>query len=400
MIYVHLAGCNVNTNFHQIHPFSVFDHEGVIYNIPLGKPDPSLECPEGQDTRPRVRREAAEQSLCFFVAAQVLRKHTGPKFCTALKSLQAFDQALNQLLDEQARHEASIKVINDEFSDNWKTFDKEAVKQNFSILISKIKFFTENNDSKQKRHFQETATFWANFLKQDRHQSLYDYFWDLKFRPRAQIQLTFMRATGCSNAEIALQLMQYANENQGNLLRKAGDTFEEIPPKEWGGLMQLAVQMGAAIHYGIEPSLWMPSEDFSGFLQKLREHGPLLVMGDLGFHVYLSDPSKLQEKWGSREVYAWKPGTPKTKNLSVSHTVTVIGAVRGPETANGGYVYFLDPRNISDPHQPTLDKIYKISYKNLRENMVPFGYLYHGTNKGRPKAFAFHQSLSPAQMKV
>src|SRR5262245_34426712 len=93
-------------------PTAKNDSQGIIYDPPLGIPDPSVECPEGPDNRKRVRRDGNVPSLCFFVAIQHLKKYIGPLFCSTLKHLEPFENALNQMLKEQAAHESTINTIN------------------------------------------------------------------------------------------------------------------------------------------------------------------------------------------------------------------------------------------------------------------------------------------------
>lgn len=116
------------------------------------------------------------------------------------------------------------------------------------------------------------------------------------------------------------------------------------------------------------------SKDLVSFL---KEHGPFAASGYYGKARYFEAPIsfKIMPKLGDRDVLYWKVGAKKSDARNVGHCVTVVGC----STEGPGLVYFLDPQELSDPSDKTLEKVYLISFKNFIQN---FERAFYNPGKG------------------
>ncbi|MCE5318879.1 MAG: hypothetical protein LLG04_16145 [Parachlamydia sp.] len=381
------------------------DQVGIQYHIAPGMPDPAQECTEecalGKDKRRRVKRESSETSLCFYFASMTIRRFIGPTFCPSLKRFQPFETALVEMQKKIADYEASIASCNQmlwtESAETLKKIDKQEAQcwivnlQNFSSSEAYREMVRANYQqigkpfdvaSMLKRAPAQIVLF-KDFMAQDKHQNLYDYCFNLKCGPRIKILLSFLTAIGKNPEEIKTELrvccppqMLVDFSKIENLATMPVDFVEPL---------QAMVQLLAMHHFDLKIVLWKPAEPFSVLQNALKQSGPICVGGKIGHSFYDIDPTKLNEKWGEKSVYGWTPGAARKKSF-VKHAITIIGSVKGPDHAGGGYIYFLDPLDVSDPNAPTLEKIYKIAYKNLVANAEPIGYF-----DGRVIGYAWHR---------
>lgn len=382
------------------------DAQCVFFRIPHGIPDPSQECPLGPDQRPKVRREGSV-SLCFYVAFSVIRKYIGPTFCEQLKHLQRFETALATMQKAQIAHETALKTCNQVFCNSTKESLLKCDKERAAFRAKKMEAFLTSAKYRSEIMAQAEKSgelldlsgtledtpgqieLHRNFISQDKFQNLFEYCLDLKMAPRFKIQLAFLAAIGKSSEQIKAELRSYGGPEFDQELN-AAKNLTSLTVKKFGPALQNAVQMLALQHFDLDFALWKPTHPFPVLLSLLKQHGPLGITGSFGVESYQCAPKRLEEKWGDREVCAWPPGSPRKESELLGHAVTIIGALSGPETAGGGYIYFLDPINASDPANPLLDKIYKISYKNLQANAEPLSYRFAvGGKEGHATGFAW-----------
>lgn len=113
--------------------------------------------------------------------------------------------------------------------------------------------------------------------------------------------------------------------------------------------------------YGLQRSLWHPTQPITALMEQLRQYGPHVVKGTFGQFFYQDPPFRLSVKVEGRSVFGWRPDA-KRKDLGESqHAVTVIGA-----RSDSGHVYFIDPLDGSDPRNPETQKIYVMSYEKFK----------------------------------
>lgn len=119
--------------------------------------------------------------------------------------------------------------------------------------------------------------------------------------------------------------------------------------------------------YGAKKSSWHPSQPFEKFVAELKQHGCHFVVGRYGHSYYKKEPFKWGELEG-RSVFGWKPDAErKDDNSGISHTIVIVGAtyINGKEL-----IFFVDPKDGSDPKDIKTQKIYVMSYNRLKETIA------------------------------
>lgn len=381
---------------------------GVVYDMPFGDPDPTQECPVGPDTRKRVRRESAPTSLCFYIAAQRLRTYIGPIFCSPLKYMEKKDQALNQMLAKQVLHEATLVPI----TEMWKHGEEFLMKMNktaaqqtlngYELLLGKLETHQNSITCEAERASLILSTKLCiqaiqDFLAQSQFVNFCDYFLDLKLRRRSIIQMKFLETIGLEKGDIYQNLFQFCHANQAATLAQSVEKLECIPV-QLSPLVEETVALLAAQHFGLKCMRWQPTDPFEVLLDQMRNKGPACVNLNIGRNMHVVAAKPLGQKWGQREVFGW-PIEDKTFSKSLgNHVVLLVGAIVDPTHPGGGYVLSLDPRDVSDPDQPLLERMIRTSYKALRESALPFGVLFQGKDTGTPVAYAWQSSLETHQI--
>lgn len=115
---------------------------------------------------------------------------------------------------------------------------------------------------------------------------------------------------------------------------------------------------------------WTKEDPIDALLETLRNSGPLYFSGFFQPETYDREPEELNEKpFGAERVVFGFKGTTR-KCLNYGHAIIVVGAYKLKIPINGktGYIYYVDPEDPSDPDQPTLQRIFKISYRTFVVN--------------------------------
>ena len=89
-----------------------------------------------------------------------------------------------------------------------------------------------------------------------------------------------------------------------------------------------------------------------------------MIGGIFGRGCY-SDEPYIYDQVGHRDIFAWRK-TAKRFTLAGGHAVVIVGAKKINKSE---FVYFIDPMDSSDPNDKSKQKIYMITYKNLRDNI-------------------------------
>ena len=100
-------------------------------------------------------------------------------------------------------------------------------------------------------------------------------------------------------------------------------------------------------------------------IEQLRSHGPHLVVGKIGRGYY--ENRLVPYKLDGRSVFKLIPNDSRKQALQEgTHAVVIVGAfdIKGLQQ-----VSFLDPNDGSDPSDVSTQKIYLISYEELKKSI-------------------------------
>ncbi len=123
--------------------------------------------------------------------------------------------------------------------------------------------------------------------------------------------------------------------------------------------------------FGFAEASWDLSKPITDLQETLKLHGPLIVGGAFGKFQYKNDPTS-REKIADRTIYGWGAGDrkPIKEGPPYCQSIVIVGAKSGGP--RGGYVYYVDPTEGSDPTDPNRQKIYVTTYENLISNIADF----------------------------
>lgn len=299
--------------------------EGILFDIPRGKryltePDESIE------------QKKQKRNTCWYYAYNFLRVRYGSK------------------INPSFHHERRIEKCFSDYRKGCTAIDNKMIANN--IFINK--YHASHFNKKAISHFLSTHTildhqviFLNEFIQQNICNTLGDY---------VQFEDVSSRIKNCELLFSALGLE--ANE----VVKKyfPGEKLDSIDLNKLLSVYHISIENEAARQYGLKPTTWNPRDGIEGLISVLKSNGPLKVAGRLGSSYYHGKPHVLDEQFGKRKIYGWKPGEYKFTSHGLIHAVVIIGAKK---INYKKYVYFIDPNDPSTPGKK--GKLYKISYDRL-----------------------------------
>lgn len=288
----------------------------ILYALMPGKPDPNIEKPIGKDTRPRVFAKGNASHCCFNYAVNMIRDRIG--------------NVSNGFEDQ--------RIIELQCA-NW---HKE---------VEKTCEYQANNPEIYFKSIEKVHKKTLEIFKKD-PEKLVESFWKNMTRD-ALMHDPIIRQNGkCGEIDNMLE----------SLFPMIQQQTEKIKPYVKAQFLDVCTKMEVSTQLGLARSTWVPGKGVGGLLETLKEHGPMIVMGNLGASYYKEAPFKLSEKINGYTISGWKPGSTRI-NPCISHAVVLVGAQSNPDR-----VYFVDPNDSSIPNEPR--PIYVNSYKVFNENLL------------------------------
>lgn len=346
----------------------------IVYDLPFGRLNPQ----RAQGGAPlRIAREGCGPVNCFYVALERLRAYEAPGY-KATYAEDRFEAAFYEMRQETARHEASLPSYVQHIlcTKTSEPITHEVAKRELNVYtFAYQKLLAKGRGTKtQKEHellltgCQEWRDALTAFLAQNRFSTLEDFLLDWKIRKRGEIIIKKMvDLFHFTLPQIANEMCLGDSSPQADVLRALSD-FTQSPVKHWGAKVQKLMQWQYVCFWKIEELSPENCKSIDKLIKTLKERGPLACNGHIGINTYNDAPKKLSETCGARDVYGWAVGASKVEPSELfTHVVTVIGAVK--TTDNRAYVYFIDPCDPSDSKNPTLEKVYRISFQNFSQKV-------------------------------
>ncbi|MCE2983496.1 MAG: hypothetical protein LW832_08015 [Parachlamydia sp.] len=144
----------------------------------------------------------------------------------------------------------------------------------------------------------------------------------------------------------------------------------------------------SASAYGLKKSTWNPSKGSVALIEELKKNGPLFVGGSFGDCSYMDKPFKMRQSIADRDIYAWRAGAKRHPRMISGHSVLLVGAKKLNDKA---FVYFIDPKDPSNPNDRSRQKMYMISFTNLTSSICD---LHGRTTPDSPLPYAYHGSFN------
>lgn len=337
-----------------------YSSRSVVYELPPGKPDPRLPCMEGVDKRPRIRQSEQKEGTCAYYAINLVRQRIGPFPTTeALRKARENEQICSLWRKKITRLELDFPIgFGSLFGERIET----QMALNHAAIANHLRSGAAKSDD-------INAMFQA-FLHQNQYELFYEYLRAEYASKSMEIHRWFLSKV----SPLALQNV----ENQCK---------EERAPLVMQVKAFSNVASGCMVNsYGLAHSTWSPDAGIKALIYKLQARGPIAVFGRLGFGEYIDHPQKLSTQFADREVFGWKKDSKKLSSY-VGHAVVIVGA---KYEGSNEQVYYVDCNDPSDPANPSLQRIYAISYRTL---VAGLSNVYGGTDLQLGFAYEWGQAF-------
>lgn len=355
-------------------PFCEQKNNHVMFSITPGKPDTRQMRPVGLDTRKRVKFVSKSHNNSAYTALNLLRNRVGKIHPPQLgrqraveKECSAFQKAVLKV--PQSMDSMAHQVDNPLIKDILPTMTKNRVPA-FIEMINQLAAIFSDED---KKKFQEVIDWIKKFDQQTKFDNLNDYLHHENFGKRLQVYLNFLTKNHVDPR------MKFEQEGQLGFENEKVKDWDKLAVRDKCCLAHMyALELVADMH-GFSKTHWNPSVhiDIEVLIEQLTQYGPLVVLGSFGQMHYINPPTEAKQtiedriQGCKRKIFYWPKNSPCKEENSPMVAMIIIGAktetIKGEKTE---LVYYIDPEDGSDPAQIENQKIYMMSYRNLRENIA------------------------------
>lgn len=369
------------------------DSTTLIYSLAQGKPDTQFPLIRDQvDNRPRVAQSPQKGPSCYYYAMNMLRERIGansPDYAaerTIEKKCSDFRKECSTSFNAESDYD-TVQQLVEKICEGTKLAQ---VKEKLHIILHCI-----NNigkvDSKLEEEFFRVTPIFEEFCGQDRIVDILEFAKSKLLSTEIRTHMVFLNDMGIDpkalyqediKKEVCQRFAQELKDKSpefidGFIEYSLANQFPswETHSAQYPGIYNLFVIKAMADAYGFQVASWSPLEPISALRECLKTNGPLFVGGAFGRNKYSVDATIMQEV-GGRSIFGWKSTDRKpegkkpilgTKSFT-EHAIVIIGAASGG--SKGGFVYYVDPKDGSDPLKPEQQKVYVISYQNLASSIA------------------------------
>lgn len=354
----------------------------ILYSFPPGKPDPQQTCQKDGEMRDRVRQAAAEIPHGYY-AFNYLRKRVGKKFAAGLeeeleieKIASAWRKAYTSLYKLIPRLVTlNLKCVQDFLT----TIDRKAAQwllsprsakwegsDPFFNALAEVQKNLPNLDINslvfsQIDNHPSLSTFLNSFLNENKFKNLKEFVDYKVYKTEIVIDKSLIEKLCPNSSEIL-------------------NDIEKMEPSRKIIFYNRVAFDSLARAYNLKQTKWTPFKNIDCLIKELTENGPLVVGGEFGKTFYVNPPTNKITTYG-KEICSWQQGAKRVESTGAQHIV-IVGAKKVNDTA--GVVFFIDVNEASDPKNPSSQKYYKISYKNLTSHIESTGIASGHSNDGAP----------------
>lgn len=325
----------------------------ILFELPQGKPDSKEICNREtleQDRRSKVKQAANKNATCWYYSFNTIRFRFGENVSEEFYEQRKFEKILSQrrkLITEFNNEEDLIDLLT----------KNPYLKEPFLRL--------NHTNVKNFSFYKLYPVIFDKFLEQNKYSNAYEYITNLKHDEKSKylINKSCLKQLDTSPKEQFERAIKEDTINYTNILismlKMTSFNWKDLPFDFKNVLTDTYVKDLSAKLYNLKISKWSPKKSFDFFIDNLRNEGPIVVGGNFG-HSYYNEHPTVKEKFNNIPIYGWSPGS-RIDSLN-AHTITIIGAQK---FRNQEFVYYIDPNDASDPVNPQIRKIYKISYLSL-----------------------------------
>lgn len=356
----------------------------ILYQMPLGKPNPNEPCPlrDQPDLRSRVVQKEQKENTCVYYIFARLRMRIGKNYDPNLEAGRTIEKIFSNLRKKVTDIEEKTSKI------------RNCAASMLSKVLDNFEFKTELSFSPQEKLlFNELC----DQVPEDWTAELLNNFLEKKTEPFVRKEL--LLHIDCLK-ELGTSVQQMLYKWQQNFKGYQGITAAELlakPASFQKPVLAGFVQELMAEKYGLIKSAWDPSKGIEGLIDSLKKEGPLAIKGFFGMVYYTANAFE-QSVDGKAQVFGWKKGTRRPsndQNYAMGHICLVVGARKEVDKS---YVFFIDPKDRSDPSNPNSQKIYVMSYETFLNNLSNQHTLKYSNNPDSRIPYAYagcHLKIEP-----
>lgn len=373
-----------------------------FYLLEPGKPDPNVPLDE-RSTHPRVMRSEQEGPTCWYSSIHLIYDPVGKNFplhcpeCQAARKIEIQYSTARKKIANTPEPESIIKLL--DIVVESVIYQKGQLNK---LTPGAVGSLLPHMESALKKQSEYAYQFLKDFSDQEEFGLLGNYLQHRQNLFQAQLLKffnLFFKNNGIRIEDIHQneQKKQIINEYWDRKEWKVGEftkdderafqtfyslksitatPFASEPLKYRYTFLRHYLSSCALQDYGFKETNWKPSNPIKYLINDLSTHGPLYVAGHIGPGYYSVPPTvipnkKIKELTG-RLIYGWQSGDKRKEDSTAGHAIVVISAQ--PGGAKGGFVFFVDPNDSSDPNDPEAQKIYVYSYENFTKHVAPVSF--------------------------
>lgn len=325
-----------------------------------GKPDPREPRLEGTDSRRRVLQSPQKGKTCWYYGLKLIREQFGkdphPNFFEERRLEKIASVRRKQKTELDGIYRVHLSYANQFATDPNYTSKKINTLMGARNYLTSISAARHNASETVRQEAHRVFEALEPFCKQSKFTDLHQFLREVNTIKCNLMNTKFLDELGFDPK--LLYIKDYPDLKP----------WSEMTDSEKGPYLDsFAFQASYQICYKLSESPWHPSQPISSLISALESCGPHYVKGLFGKAFYKSAPLAMKDKVQGRTAWYWPTGAERIED-NKSHSVVIVGAREGG--TSGGYVYFVDPLDGSDPSNPEQQRIYVMSYKRLCESII------------------------------
>lgn len=343
----------------------------VLLNIPSGKPNRKTSYP------PRITQSAQKGLTCFYYAMKVgailepdYLKIQGEKHRQAAS---LYRKSVSQTTVTYEYLREWFQVVSQKVQTQYPGVSlPQFISQSKQLFLSIL----EGVGSNPGLPSNVSAIYldFSNRFKASAEQNIKTFLLLDENHAKIDNALTFLSSIGLNPLSECQALIDEYNRyfkatgiKDEKILSLDISNFESMDIHEKENLLAQVIEKHIHSIFNLEASSWKPTEPINTLFDLIKTSTfPIVFYGFFGKKYYNQEASK-QPLIAHYDILGWPKGSHKevkANHNSILHAISVIGVEKNTKgTTLQGYVYYIDPQDMSVPEQNRL--IYKISYEQF-----------------------------------
>lgn len=153
-------------------------------------------------------------------------------------------------------------------------------------------------------------------------------------------------------------------------------TWQELTEKERHGHLDNIIFRVYYDKAGFKVAPWHPSQPAKALLEDLRVHGMKFVNGKFDHAAYSEKPEEIT-RVGEYPIFGWKDETSRKQIVPEAQSAVIVGMKLDEKIDENSQVFYISPRDGSDPANRLKQKVYVMSLSTLRKSLSDLKSFYY-----------------------